>query len=252
MQIDSLSEMAAAREIQTLLLPRHLPQIAGADIDGQSIPAGAIGGDYLDAITAASGTLFLCIADVMGKGLRAALLMLSLRSAFRSVLRYREEHGHIIEHLHLVAGEDLRCTGSFATFCLLSFDQSSRRLTWSNAGHYPPLLFRSGQITYLDGRGVALGLLEHCPTPVTYTRQLAPGDVVVLYTDGLLEAQNALGAKFGLSGLETAVRQSAALSAAGIKEAILASLASFTQGHEQRDDVTMVILKAKEGADLGD
>lgn len=247
MKMDSSSEMAAAREIQALLLPRHLPQVAGADIAGQSLPAGAMGGDYFDAITAASGTLFLSIADVMGKGLRAALLMLSLRSAFRSVLRYQENHGLIMEHLNLVAGEDLRCTGSFATFCLLSFHQESRCLAWSNAGHYPPLLLSDGQIAYLNGRGVALGLLEHGPAPVSYTRQLAPGDIVVLYTDGLLEAQNALGEKFGLSRMEAAVRQSATLSAADIKEAILGSLASFTHGHEQRDDVTLAILKVREG-----
>lgn len=253
MKIDPNSELAAASEIQALLLPKNLPHLPGADIAGQSIPAGAMGGDYFDAIAITSETLFLTIADVMGKGLRAALLMLSLRSVFRSVLRYQEDHGKIMEHLNLVAGEDLRCAGSFATFCLLSFRRDSGCLACSNAGHYPPLIYSRGQITYLGHRGAAVGLLANGPVPPVQTRMLVPGDTVVLYTDGLLEAQNAAGEKFGRSRLEEAVKKSASLPAAGIRDAILASLASFTCGYEQRDDVTLVILRVQEeGGDFGD
>ncbi|MEW6299415.1 MAG: hypothetical protein AB1671_17040 [Thermodesulfobacteriota bacterium] len=80
------SDLSALQDLQDLLTPKCLPQLEGADIDGASIPAGAIGGDYFDARVARSGALFMCMANVMGKGLRAALLSLSLRSAFRSVL----------------------------------------------------------------------------------------------------------------------------------------------------------------------
>lgn len=239
------SDLNALQDLQDLLTPKCLPQIEGADIDAVSIPAGAIGGDYFDARVARSGALFMCMADVMGKGLRAALLSLSLRSSFRSVLCYEERHCGIINVLNQVVGEELRRAGAFATFCLLSFERGSRTLACSNAGHYPPLIYSNGHATYFGGAGQALGLSENCPAPVAETARLAPGDVVVLYTDGLVEARNPPGEKFGKERLQRAMEESVALRASGIRDAILSRLFSFTDGQEQRDDITLAVVKIR-------
>ncbi|MGE5586158.1 MAG: PP2C family protein-serine/threonine phosphatase [Bacillota bacterium] len=248
------SDLSTLQGLQDLLTPKYLPQLEGADIDGASIPAGAIGGDYFDARVARSGALFMCMADVMGKGLRAALLSLSLRSAFRSVLCYEERHCGIMNVLNQVVGEELRRAGAFATFCLLSFEPGARSLACSNAGHCPPLIYTNGHATYFGGAGQALGLSENCPAPVAETARLAPGEVVVLYTDGLVEARNPPGEKFGKERLQHAVEESVALRATEIREAILSRLFSFTDGQEQRDDITLAVLKIKVeegGARLG-
>lgn len=248
------SDLSTLQDLQDLLTPKCLPQLEGADIDAASIPAGAIGGDYFDARIARSGALFMCMADVMGKGLRAAFLGLSLRSSFRSVLCYEERHRGIMDVLNKVVGAELRRAGAFATFCLLSFEPGSRTLACSNAGHCLPLIYSNGHVTYFGGAGQALGLSENCPAPVAETARLAPGDVVVVYTDGLVEARNPPGEKFEKERLQHAVEESVALRATEIRDAILSRLFSFTDGQGQRDDITLAVLKIKVeegGARLG-
>lgn len=238
--------LAIAREVQQALLPEEVPAIQGLDLSGATIPANAVGGDYFDFL-AANGALFAVVADVMGKGLKAAFLMLGLRSTLRSIVRLKADHRAILEHLNAVVGEDLRRNGAFATLCLGTIYAGKGRVVLTNAGHCPPLLVRDGRGTFLPCRGVALGLLGGPPPAETLSLDLAAGDVLLFYTDGLVEARSSDGQRFGRARLAEAATAFASLPAQTIKERLLELLEKFTAGGGQRDDVTLAVVKLQEG-----
>jgi sigma-B regulation protein RsbU (phosphoserine phosphatase) len=219
------------------------------ELSGETVPAGVVGGDYFDFLAPADGLLLAVVADVMGKGLEAALLMLGLRSTLRSVARLRRDHRAILEHLDAVAGEDLRRNRSFATLCLATIFPRERRAVFTNAGHCPPLLLRDGRGSFLPGRGVALGLPAVCPRPAAVRLRLAPGDVLLLYTDGLLEARDAAGQRFGRERFAAVSEGLARLPAPAIKERILERVEAFAAGGKQRDDITLAVIKLGEAGE---
>lgn len=241
-------ELETAREIQERLLPREELTAGGFQITGASIPSREIGGDYFDFILRGQDSIGVAIGDVSGKGMPAALLMSNLQASL---------HGQVIHpsSVAVVVGlvNDLLVKSTdphmFATFFYGLLDTSAGTFTCTNAGHNPPMLLRTdGSLEKVHTGGLLLGMLAN----QKYRQQtvnMEPGDVMVLYTDGITEAigphadEDDIDAMFGEEALENVVRQHQHLPAVGVKEAILKAVARHTEGHAQSDDITLVVIR---------
>lgn len=240
-------EIDLAREVQMRLLPQHIPQVPGLEIAATYSPAREVGGDYYDAVEMASGVVALTLADVSGKGVSAALLMANLQAVVRSQMH----GGNVSERLVHMNNQLCRSVlpGQYVTMFYCEYDCRQRRLTYSNAGHEPPLLARrsaSGEnrIQSLREGGTVLGLFAGVSYPAA-TVELEPGDTLLLYTDGVTDAVNPEGERFErerlLEILEEFTRQN--LPAAAIVEKVRNRVASFSAGHPQFDDLTLLALR---------
>lgn len=241
-------ELETAREIQERLLPSREPRLQGFEITGASIPSREIGGDYFDFLIRDNDHIGVAIGDVSGKGMPAALLMSNLQASLHGQVIHPSSVAEVVGLVNnlIVASTDPHM---FATFFYGLLDTRQGNFTCTNAGHNPPLLLRSdGTLETIQTGGLLLGMLsdqEYKQETVT----LGPGDVVVLYTDGITEAvgptaeEEDIEAMFGEEALEEVVRRHAHLPAAGIKEAILDAVARHTEGHEQSDDITLVVIR---------
>jgi sigma-B regulation protein RsbU (phosphoserine phosphatase) len=229
-----------ARAMQQVLLPKSLPRIDGFDVAGMWQPARSVGGDYYDALDLGGGKAGLCIADVAGKGMPAALLMASLQAAVKATAAADTPPARLCEKVrHVVAGN--LAGGTFITFFYALLDANARTLTYCNAGHNPPLLLRAGgDVERLDVGGSVLGRLFRGESYDEATVTLAPGDRVVLFTDGVSEARHG-GEDFGDERLIDVVRAHRGLGAAELQEKIVEAITSFTSGNFG-DDVTLVVL----------
>src|SRR5262245_52043243 len=199
-------ERADAQAIQRALLPSVLPGLIGCELAVRWQPASAFGGDCYDAIRLSDTTLALSIADVCGKGLPAALVMSSLQASVRAFALIDSTPRSVVSHVNqsLCRNVDLR---RFVTLFYGVYDSKTRRLTYSNAGHNPPALVRAdGSVLRLAGGGMVVGMVD----AATYEQEevaLGPGDRLVLFTDGLTEAESSEGVEFGDDRLlETVVR----------------------------------------------
>ncbi len=228
-------ELQTAREIQERLLPHDEPRLSGFEITGASIPSREIGGDYFDFLLQPDDRIGIAIGDVSGKGMPAALLMSNLQASLHGQVIHPSSVAEVVARVNdlLVASTDPHM---FATFFYGLLDTRSGVFTTTNAGHNPPLLLRADGTTALLGEG---GLLLGMLPDQDYRQQetvIGPGDVVVLYTDGITEAAGPSAepddpeAMFGEEALLDVVRRHAHLPAVGIKEAILAAVAAHTAG----------------------
>lgn len=241
-------EMATAREIQERLLPSQEPALMGFEVTGASIPSREVGGDYFDFIIRDNDSIGIAIGDVSGKGMPAALLMSNLQASLHGQVIHPSTVSEVVGLVNdlLVASTD---SHMFATFFYGLLNTSSGNFTSTNAGHNPPLVLRAdGSMETLNSGGLLLGMLSGQQYKQESV-QLDPGDVVVLYTDGITEAvgpgidEDNVDAMFGEEALEEVVRNSSHLPAVGIKEAILAAVSLHTEGVAQSDDITLVVIR---------
>jgi len=232
-----------ARAMQQILLPKSLPQLDGFDLAGMWQPARSVGGDYYDALDLGDGKAAVCIADVAGKGMPAALLMASLQAAVKATASSDTAPRKLCEKVrHVVAGN--LTGGTFITFFYALLDTQERTLTYCNAGHNPPLLMRAtGEVERLDTGGSVLGRLFRGETYEQAIVPLDPGDRVVLFTDGVSESRRA-GEDFGDERIIDVVRSHRELGAAELQEKIVEAITSFTSG-AFGDDVTLVVIAAR-------
>lgn len=242
------SELETARKIQEKLLPHEMPRIPGFEIAGTSIPSKQVGGDYFDFLDLGGGRLGIAIADVSGKGIPAALLMANLQASLHAQTLETEMVAEVAKRINnlLVRSTD---ANMFVTFFYGLLDRNQSTFTSTNAGHNPPLLLRSDQtIERLAEGGLVLGFLPD----QQYEQQstiLKPGDILVLYTDGITEARTPeKGGKvedklFGEDRLVHVIEDSASLSAREIQAAILQAVSAHTKNTPQGDDITLVIIK---------
>jgi sigma-B regulation protein RsbU (phosphoserine phosphatase) len=229
-----------ARDIQQSLLPRALPSTGWLRAAGSSVASAQVGGDYYDAIAVDDHCWSAVVADVSGKGASSALLAALLQGALIPVSNQPSVLALRLERLSAFL---LDRTGGekYATvfYCLLD---RSGRLDYVNAAHCPPIVVRpGGETAELEATGVPIGLLEGT-TYAPAGRQLSPGDKLVIYTDGVTEAQDARGAFFGRRRLFDLVRAQAGASAAALHDAIQGVVRDFTEGAPQSDDITLVVL----------
>jgi serine phosphatase RsbU (regulator of sigma subunit) len=241
-------ELANARAIQERLLPSDEPRIAGFQVTGASIPSREIGGDYFDFLIQDNNHLGVAIGDVSGKGMPAALLMANLQASLHGQVLHPSSVSGIVGRVNdlIVKSTDPHM---FATFFYGVLDLQAGTLTSTNAGHNPPLVLRnSGELELLGKGGLLLGMLADQPYRQEVT-SLEPGEVVVMYTDGITEAvgpsadEDDFEAMFGEEALIDVVRRSSHLPAVGIKEAILDAVAEHTSGVDQSDDITLVVIR---------
>jgi hypothetical protein len=189
-------ELKRAREIQQMLLPNVLPQLAGLQISGAWQPAREVGGDYFDVITLDEKRLGICIGDVAGKGITAALLMANLQASFRAFATAEASPQVVCTKLNKFLSANL-ASGKFVTFFYAVLDAGQRTLIYENAGHCPALLIRgNGVAELLRGNGAVLGVLPDWIYQDS-TVQLERGDKLLLSTDGVTEAANTTLEEFG-------------------------------------------------------
>jgi phosphoserine phosphatase RsbU/P len=233
-------ELKRAREIQQMLLPNVLPQLAGVQISGAWQPAREVGGDYFDVIALDEKRLGICIGDVAGKGITAALLMANLQASFRAFATADASPQDVCTKLNKFLGANL-ASGKFVTFFYGVLDAERRTLTYENAGHCPGLLLRSnGDAESLRGSGAVLGVFPDW-TYQDSTVQLERGDALLLSTDGITEAENTQLEEFGDQRLLEAARGRNG-SALDIQRVVMQQVTAYCGGNF-RDDATLLVLK---------
>jgi phosphoserine phosphatase RsbU/P len=233
-------ELKRAREIQQMLLPSTLPQLPGVQIAGAWQPAREVGGDYFDVIQLDKARLGICVGDVAGKGITAALLMANLQASFRAFATAEASPQVVCTKLNKFLCANI-ASGKFVTFFYAVLDAESGTLTYENAGHSPGLLLRSkGTTETLRGGGAVLGALPDWAYQ-DYTTQLQPGDQLLLSTDGITEAENAQLEEFGDERMLDAARAQHG-SALEVQRAIMQRVTAFCDGNF-RDDATLLVLR---------
>jgi sigma-B regulation protein RsbU (phosphoserine phosphatase) len=232
-------EFEDARLIQRGLLPAAMPQAAGVQLASSWQPADGVGGDCFDAIPFAGGGVGLSIADVAGKGVPAALLMSNLQAAVRAFAQEGAAPGSVCTSVNRLLCRNM-ASGRFVTFCYVRLDTSTGKLAYANAGHNPPLLIRGGGgVDMLAPSGTVLGVFADS----AYDQgefAIAPGDRLILYTDGITEGRNPAGEEFGEERLAETASRHRALPADEMLAAMLREIESFNAGVYE-DDATLIV-----------
>jgi sigma-B regulation protein RsbU (phosphoserine phosphatase) len=234
--------MSLAVQIQKNFLPRDEPDFAPYDISGSARACRHVGGDYYDYIPVDQDRLAIVIADVSGVGVSASLLMASLRGALHE--RFPADFGlsDLTSKLNdfVYASSDSHC---FISFFLAVLDRRSHELAYVNAGHNPPLLVGAGGgVQTLDSTGLCLGMFPAQPYEERRIA-LAPGDVLGLYTDGIVESRKGEAEEYGDARLADRLREHGGLPAAEIRDKIFEDVFAFSGCAEAGDDMTLVIVK---------
>jgi sigma-B regulation protein RsbU (phosphoserine phosphatase) len=232
-------ELEEARLIQRGLLPTTMPKIAGLTLSSSWRPANGVGGDCFDALTFGEHAVGLSIADVAGKGVPAALLMSNLQAAVRAFAQDGTPPASVCASVNRLLCRNM-ASGRFVTFCYTRIDIAARRLSYSNAGHNPPLLIRAdGSMERLSPGGTVLGVF-----PENAYEQgellLAPDDRLVFYTDGISESRNAAGEEFTDDGVADLAGRHRALDADAMLAAMLTDIERFNEG-KYEDDATLIV-----------
>jgi phosphoserine phosphatase RsbU/P len=237
-------EVEIAREVQQRLFPQELLPVARLDYCGACRPALGVGGDYYDFLALPGGELGIAIGDVSGKGIGAALLMASLQAS----LRAEATRGAPVDLATLIANVNRlvfqsSTSNRYATLFYAQYDPGNQMLTYVNAGHNPPLLFRKGQeVIRLATGGTVVGLLETFPYQQG-SLKLGSGDLLVAFTDGMSETMNASDEEWGEERLIQAVEFHISLPANELLSQITAAADAFAAGADQHDDMTLVVVR---------
>jgi sigma-B regulation protein RsbU (phosphoserine phosphatase) len=237
------AELQFLQNVQKALLPQQLPDIPNLEIAVFSRPAQIVGGDYFDFFQFRGGAQGLAIADAMGHGVSASMLMTSMQTALRTLVPENDSPAEVLRRVNRLFLHNVDFP-TFVTTYLGRFDASTRVLTYCNAGHNPPLFYSSNEkkVCWLQPTGAAIGLLEEY-TPGEGTITLSDGDILLFYTDGVTEAINPQEEQFENHRLELLVQQNAGLSAQPLLRIVWQALLDFTNGQALDDDTTILICK---------
>ncbi len=240
-------ELAIARQVQRSLLPSHIPKVKGISVAGIYLPATNVGGDFFviqsKQMKEGEEFLVLAVADASGKGIPSVLYSLSLRSLLRSYLTLSNSVGEILRSINHSFLKDTGDSGMFATMVLGIYNAESRELSYYSCGHPPAYVKRSnGEIITLTHSGVALGLKEWEPFK-TDTIQLNPGDSMIFYTDGLMEASNPQGQQFSENRIKEVLQKERGGSAEDLLNHLVYTFEEFTKGKTQEEETTIVTLR---------
>ncbi len=234
-------EIEIAAELQRSILPTHFPHVPGYAFAARTQPAQRIGGDFYDIRPVADDKLGVLMADVSGKGVYAAIFMAITRTLFLTQARQTRSPRQVMENVHQCLLELSGAEGMFVTAFYAVIDPASAQMRYARAGHDRPLHYRRGQINQLTGDGRFLGLFDGL-TIQEQQLQLEPGDLVVLFSDGVTDATNTAGEKFGLERLSRVVREHADRGAQAVCDAIFDAVLRFQGKARQFDDITLQII----------
>ncbi len=246
-------DLEIAREIQTWLVPSFPPEVPGAEIAFASRPQNSVAGDYYDAFFATTagadgGKLTLVIADVAGKSIPAALLMATLQASLRTIAGEGASLADLVIRLNRYACAHSLDGRRFTTAVLAEYEPATRRLSYVNAGHNAPILRRAnGDMEKLDIGGVPLGI-QSAAEYETSAKDLQPGDALIFFTDGVVEAFDESGAEFGNERWLAAIRTLPEVTAAESLHFLMTRVDAFVGVTRQSDDITCMIFRAKRPA----
>ncbi|MGB0073433.1 MAG: PP2C family protein-serine/threonine phosphatase [Terracidiphilus sp.] len=235
-------ELERAREIQTSLLPKEIPQVVGFEVAGAWQPARTVSGDYYDVLRLGERRLGICIADVAGKGVSAALLMANVQAAVRAYAASTESPAEVCSKVNALLHENV-ATGKFVTFLYGVLDAEQRTFRYCNAGHLNPILVSGRDATSLDGGGAVLGVFPSWDYRDS-TVQLKSGDRLLLFTDGITEAADANGREFDESGVAAFAAANRSLSAKDLNPRLLERVTEFCAA-QFNDDATVLVIAAE-------
>lgn len=242
-------EVGIAAEIQGQLLPAKLPHTSSIRMAAHSLPAKGVSGDYYDLIKVRKGRVLLVICDVAGKGIPASLVMVMIRTITHLVAHQPNMHvSRIMDIVNWgIAGRI--ALDRFATMSLASYDFHTHELTYSNAAHHPLLIYRTRRAEFetLDSEGIPIGLEKKSKYQEVRTK-LEKNDILVLYTDGIIEAMNEKGQQFGQERLEGLIREHAGATPDALKSRLIEAINGFVGKARQHDDQTFVIMKIEDEA----
>ena len=237
-------DMEIAQQIQISLLPDSAPVLFGTEIAGRCMSAAHVGGDYYDFFLRDDNTVDMLIADVSGHSFGAALIMAEVRTLLRAQVNSAQSSGAILKILNSQLYDDLTRAELFISMFYAKYNTATGRLSYANAGHNHPLIARQGETTFieLDAEGLIIGVK---PSVIFEERsiELAKGDVVLFYTDGLPEATDPDGNFFGMERIYNLLGSVAERPATEIIDSLYQALADFTGSRSLQDDVSLVILK---------
>lgn len=232
-------ELQRAREIQQSLLPKEIPQLPGITVATAWRPARAVGGDYFDVLRLEGNRLAICIADVSGKGVPAALLMANVQASLRASVRELDSPARVCAIVNgMLCGSIAE--NKFVTFFCGVLDAKSRTFRYCNAGHPYPILVSAGTALTLDHGGALLGVFPSWNYQDSSV-DLKSGDRLLLFTDGITEAEDAQGEEFGVERVAAFAKENAVSSAAELNGQLLAQVSDFCSAQFQ-DDATLVVL----------
>ena len=238
------AQLEVARQVQLSLLPPRDPVVEGFDISAYNFSTEEVSGDYYDFVSIYEDQLGLVIADVSGKGVPAALLMAFLRASLRAAINTGYAPNVAMSKVNYLLWETIE-RNQFVTAFYGVLDATNRTLAFSNAGHNPPLMLdREGGVRFIERGGLPLGMFKDARY-YEYYLPIEPGQILVLYTDGVTEALSPEGTEYGRDRLARTVREGQHLSARDLIDFIYADILAWTDGHGASDDVTFVVVKAQ-------
>ncbi len=238
--------LGVAQEVQQSLLPKDNPTLQGFDISGSSVYCDETGGDYYDFIDIDQNRLAVVVGDVAGHGVSSALLMATARALIMLRVSMPGQAAGVINDVNKQLSLDSYQTGNFMTFFYCELTWTERKVCWVRAGHEPALLYDSntGEFDELKGHGLALGV-DHTFKYDEFNRTLAPGQIVLIGTDGIWEMQNESGEMFGKDRLKEIIQMNASSTAKEIIAAIYDALNRYRGTKQPEDDITMVVIKVQ-------
>lgn len=242
------AELEIAREVQAQLYPRVMPEARGLNLKAVCNPARMVSGDYYDYQRLDSSRIAIAIGDVAGKGISAALLMATVQSALRTQIRHCLEVkqggvdvstsllvGQLNQHLYAHTTPE-----KYATFCFGVYDEQTALFTYTNAGHLPPILLRKGEPQLLQVNGIVVGAFPFARYQESSV-SLQPGDLLLFYTDGITEPENAYGEQYGEERLLALLRKNREMPPEEILCSILEAVQDWTGSTELQDDMTLLL-----------
>jgi len=242
-----IRQLELAADVQRRMLPRRMPALPGFDVAARYVPSYELGGDFYDFIDL-DGHLGIAVGDVVGKGMAASLLMASVRSSLRAYAQDVYDLDEIIGRVNRALSRDTQ-DNEFSTLWYGVFDPQTMRLTYCNGGHEPPMLLRDGEVHYLGKGGMLLGVDKK----QVYQKglfDLAPGDTLLLYSDGLPDALNHEGERFGRQRVETVLQEAGERSAHDVLSFLLWELRRFTGLRRSVDDTTLVVVRVTQAGTM--
>lgn len=244
------AELEIAREVQNQLYPRKLPEVQRLTLTAVCDPARMVSGDYYDYQQLSDQCVAIAIGDVAGKGISAALLMATVQSSFRSQLRACIDNKNggmstslLVDRLNKQLYADT-APEKYATFYLGVYDDNTSTLTYTNAGHLPPILIRNGTAERLEVNGMVVGAFPFARYAENELR-LERGDLVIFFTDGISEPENPYGEMFGEERLTELVLRNAHLPESQIVDSVMNSVREWTGSDELQDDMTLLVLRRR-------
>lgn len=240
--------LSLAMEVQQNLLPKSNPQIDGLDIAGNSIYCDETGGDYYDFLevgTPGEGKIGVVVGDVSDHGIPSALLMATARALIRQRCSAFGRIDRVVSDVNRQLAKDVKDSGRFMTLFYAEIERPHKTIRWVNAGHEPAMIFDPVTDTFSDlngGNNLAMGVFEDTDFKEAQ-QEIAPGQIILIATDGIWEARNPKGEMFSKDRIHDIIRRNATKTASDIQKAILDSLKRFQKDVKLEDDMTLVVIK---------